>query len=88
MAGPITHAGDGTTRDSAGLVEASAPIRQEDEQVIHIDHAVAVEVSGAVIRIGAFAPFGQHNKQILDIDDAVAVEVGGFTWRRHQPSCD
>ena len=54
------------------------PIAQENQQILHADGAVAVEVGWAVLAITAWTPTAQKNEQISHANDAVAVEIAGY----------
>ena len=54
-----------------------SPVAEEDEQILDADGAVAIEVGGTVIAVGARAPIPKQDEQILHANDTVAVKVAG-----------
>ena len=67
--------------------DGSAPIRQQDEEVRHVDSATAIEVCGAGwwARQRAWTPRRQKHEQIGHVDCAVAVDITRLALKLIRP---
>jgi hypothetical protein len=57
----------------------SPPCTEEEEEVGAVNGAIAVEVFGAVIGVGALTPRAKQHQEVRAVNHAVAVEI-----RRHR----
>src|SRR5262245_12737220 len=54
----------------------SGPVQHRKDQVVYVDHAVAVQVGWATFRLRrAHAPIAEHERQVGAIDQTIAIEV-------------
>src|SRR5262245_38112290 len=61
---------------SRSRLRALTPIGNHQQQIIHIDIAIAVYVGWAWgRRVGALTPRAYHREQVVDIHDSVAVHI-------------
>src|SRR5262245_18958855 len=52
----------------------SRPVDNHHQQIIHVHHAIAIEIGRAV---QTWSPDPDHSQQIVDVDDAVAGRIPG-----------
>ena len=56
----------------------SGPIRNDQQQVVDVDHAVIGQVGRAGDRRRcAWAPCGDYPKQVVDIDASIVIDIAG-----------